>query len=232
MERRIIEAVSALAGFAAVLCMGSTMAYLTSYDQAENQIAVGRNETKIEEDFPTPAPIPLEENPEYQKTVWVTNQSGGQGGSVDCYVRVSLSYSDEDIGRAVVLRNLDTANWKYNGADGYYYYTKILAKGESTTPLLPDLQLKRQKWIPPAGILLRIFGYRCMKNLYRQGILQIIRLRGTIMPIPSARKGRCMYEEKMETGCCGFIFSGSHQHFRNLCLFFRYTDRDKSHCDR
>ncbi len=79
MERRIIEAVSALAGFAAVLCMGSTMAYLTSYDQAENQIAVGRNETKIEEDFPTPAPIPLEENPEYQKTVWVTNQSGRTG---------------------------------------------------------------------------------------------------------------------------------------------------------
>lgn len=142
MERRIIEAVSALAGFAAVLCMGSTMAYLTSYDQAENQIAVGRNETKIEEDFPTPAPIPLEENPEYQKTVWVTNQSGGQGGSVDCYVRVSLSYSNEDIGRAVVLRNLDTANWKYNGADGYYYYTKILAKGESTTPLFTGFAIE------------------------------------------------------------------------------------------
>lgn len=135
MKRRGIEAVSALAGFAAVFCMGSTMAYLTSHDQAQNQITVGRNETKIEEDFPTPTPIPLEDNPEYQKTVWVTNQPGGQGGSVDCYVRVSLSYSNEDIGRAVVLQNLDTVNWKYNTADGYYYYTKVLTKGGSTTPL-------------------------------------------------------------------------------------------------
>lgn len=138
---KMIRAAGIAAGFISMFCMGNTMAYLTSSDQTENVVTAGRNQTEIQEDFPTPSPVPLEENPEYKKTVWVTNLPEGKGGSVDCYVRVALSYSNYDIGKAVTLRNLDTVNWKYNHRDGYYYYTKMLAEGESTTPLFTGFSI-------------------------------------------------------------------------------------------
>lgn len=121
----------------AAVCIGGTAAYLTAFDQRINAVAVGRNTTEIGEEFPTPSPIPEKGDPEYEKTVWVTNQSGGETGfDVDCYVRVALAYSNEDIGKAVRLQELDTVNWSYHKDDGYFYYTKALKEGESTTNVI------------------------------------------------------------------------------------------------
>ena len=49
------------------------------------------------------------------------------------YARLSLGYSNHDIGKAVVLKNLDRINWIKE--DGYYYYRYPLKEGQSTTPL-------------------------------------------------------------------------------------------------
>lgn len=126
----------------AIVCFGGTTAYFTAFDKRVNTVAVGRNVSEIEEDFPKPTPVPVKDDPEYKKTVWVTNTSGAENGfNVDCYVRVALSYSDYDIGRALILKNLDTANWCYNPEDGYYYYTKVLKEGESTTPLFTGFSI-------------------------------------------------------------------------------------------
>ena len=80
---------AAMLGF--ILGIGGTNAYLTSYDQAVNVIGVGKNTTTIEEEFPTPSPLPGDGDSEFSKTVWVANGSvQGEKSLVDCYVRVSI----------------------------------------------------------------------------------------------------------------------------------------------
>ena len=60
-----------------------------------------------------------------QKEIRIGNFSGSvKGFQADCYVRMSLSYSNDDIGRGVKLTGLDTANWVYNSQDGYYTIAK------------------------------------------------------------------------------------------------------------
>lgn len=128
-ELLVVLAVSLLAAG------GGTVSYLTAYSQRENETAIGVNTTTIEEVFPDPDPVPVPENPEYTKTVWVSNQSSGEDGfCVDCYVRVLPVFSNADLGRAVTLKNLNTTDWEYRD-DGYYYYKYVLKEGESTSPL-------------------------------------------------------------------------------------------------
>lgn len=138
-KKKIIAAI-VLAG---ILGTGKTSAYLTDYDQAVNQVSVGHNTTEIVENFPTPTPKPVSENPRYPKTVQVSNAASGGGFSVDCFVRVSLSYSNYDIGKAVTLTGLDTSNWIYK--DGYYYYKNILKKNQTTTPLFTGFTIDSAK---------------------------------------------------------------------------------------
>ena len=80
------------------------------------------------------------------KEIRIGNFSGSvKGFQADCYVRMSLSYSNDDIGRGVKLTGLDTANWGYNSQDGYYYYRKKISEGEKTTPLCTGFQIDPQK---------------------------------------------------------------------------------------
>lgn len=128
------------------LCIGGTAAYLSDFEQQRNVMAVGRNQTEIQEDFPAPSVFPEEATPEYKKTVWVKNSSSAEPEfDVDCYVRVSLSYSNYDIAKAVTLLGLDTVNWKYNSEDGYYYYQKLLKQGEVTLPLFTGVRIDRNQ---------------------------------------------------------------------------------------
>ncbi len=129
-----------------ILGIGGTGAYFSDFDQAENRVAVGRNTTEIHEEFPDPPDPGEKEKPEYKKTVWVGNHSSQEKGfNVECYVRISLSYSNYDIGRAVTLLGLDTANWIYNVEDGYYYYRKPLKEGEASSALFTGFQIDRSK---------------------------------------------------------------------------------------
>ena len=124
-----------------IVGIGGTNAYLTSYDQAVNMIGVGKNVTTIDEEA-SPMSVSLEsESAEYPETVRVTNGTlREQGKAVDCYVRVALGYSNDDIGRAVILKQPDQKNWIKAG-DGFYYYKQILREGESTTPLFSGIKV-------------------------------------------------------------------------------------------
>lgn len=129
-----------------ILCIGGTAAYFSDVDQAENRVAVGRNTTEIQEEFPDPSDPGEKEKPEYRKTVWVGNCSSSESGfNVDCYVRVNVSYSNYDIGRAVTLLGLDNVNWVFNSNDGYYYFRKKLKEGEASTPLFTGFQIDKSK---------------------------------------------------------------------------------------
>lgn len=128
-----------------ILTVSGTAAYLTAYDQKKNSIVVGHNTTRIVEDFPDPDPIPIPENPVFKKTVQVFNGADSEEGcSVDCFVRVALSYSNDDIGRAVTLLGLNEQDWEYH-EDGFYYYKYILKQGASTSALFTGFQIDGSK---------------------------------------------------------------------------------------
>ena len=131
---------------AGLLCATGTAAYFSDFEKKINSAAVGYVTTEIEEDFPDPTPTPMENGPSYRKEIRIGNFSGSvKGFQADCYVRMSLSYSNDDIGRGVKLTGLDTANWVYNSQDGYYYYRKKISEGEKTTPLCTGFQIDPQK---------------------------------------------------------------------------------------
>lgn len=125
-----------------IFCIAGTAAYFSDFDKKVNSAAVGSVTTEIVEDFPDPTPTPMERNPSYKKEIWTGNFSSSEKGfNADCYVRMSLSYSNSDIGKGVKLLGMDTANWIYNSQDGYYYYRKKLAEGQKTTPLCTGFQI-------------------------------------------------------------------------------------------
>lgn len=131
--------------FTAVLCMSfipkGTHAYFTDFDTALNPFLGGGNETDITEEFPPGKPITPEGNPVISKKIYVSNPSGAcHGRNVDCYVRVRLSYSDMDIGKAVSIQGLDTKNW-VKKQDGFYYYKPILKTGGQTTALCSSFSI-------------------------------------------------------------------------------------------
>ena len=83
-----------------------------------------------------------------------TDQKGNPLRTTDTYVRVRLVpvFRDENGGSVpidmkeenIVYTYGDTENWKKQNADGetYYYYTKALAAGESTTELIQAVTYK------------------------------------------------------------------------------------------
>lgn len=147
MNLKKIKKSSVLLALTGIICMSGiagTVAYFSDFDKATNTIGVGHNTTDITENFPTPPDKPIDQNPEYEKKIWVANNPvHASGYNVDCYVRVSLSYSNSDIGDAVTLKGLDKTNWVYE--DGYYYYKKILKEGERTTPLITGFSIDSSK---------------------------------------------------------------------------------------
>lgn len=129
-----------LLGFLAAALTGTTIAFFTSHDRAVNQVGIGYNESRIEENFPTPTPIIPNENTPNTKVVTVTNTD-----SVPCYVRVSVSFSDSAIGNAAELLKLNTTDWIFcsetedTKLGGYYYYKEPLQPGQSTVPLFEGI---------------------------------------------------------------------------------------------
>ncbi len=154
------------------------------FEKKINSAAVGYVTTEIEEDFPDPTPTPMENGPSYRKEIRIGNFSGSvKGFQADCYVRMSLSYSNDDIGRGVKLTGLDTANWVYNSQDGYYYYRKKISEGEKTTPLCTGFQIIPKRSMILIGTALKILRSMFMRKLYRQKDFQIMKVRGGIFQI-------------------------------------------------
>ena len=122
----MIAVISAVSGTA------SATAYMSDHADVNNQFVIGNNTTTVEEEFPTPTPVPPGEY--VAKKVKVTNQ-----GNVPCYIRVALSYSED----LIALENLDSENWE-TGEDGYYYYKHVVEVGSSTMNLFSGVTVKGQ----------------------------------------------------------------------------------------
>ena len=166
-----------------LLCATGTAAYFSDFEKKINSAAVGYVTTEIEEDFPDPTPTPMENGPSYRKEIRIGNFSGSvKGFQADCYVRMSLSYSNDDIGRGVKLTGLDTANWVYNR-------TAIITTGKKYPRVkkqllcVPDFRSIPKRSMILIGTALRILRSMFMRKLYRQKDFQIMKVRGGIFQI-------------------------------------------------
>lgn len=121
---------------------GSTIAFFTSFDRVNNRVGIGHNESIVDEEFPTPPPVVPDETNTFTKEVTVRNND-----SVPCFIRVSVAFSDSDIGQATELLQLNSTDWifcskKENAKlGGYYYYKNPVLPGQSTLPLFKGIQI-------------------------------------------------------------------------------------------
>ena len=85
-------AAAGIIGLTAVCGFGGTYAYFTYLREMKNRFTVGHNEITVTEEYDPPDEIIPGEETSFFKKVQVENT-----GSVPCYVRVRLEYSDSDM---------------------------------------------------------------------------------------------------------------------------------------
>lgn len=137
---RRLSSVAALAlALVLLVSAGGTLAYLfTSTDPVENTFSPAEMGIVIHENNDKPFDGKKKTN------VYVENTS-----QADVYIRVALVPTWEDgAGNAVAipasLNDLEIdwgSNWSLQ-SDGYYYYTKVVAAGDTTEPLIDTATVK------------------------------------------------------------------------------------------
>ena len=147
--KRSLAAVLAVA----VIGIGGTYAYFTYMQSLKNSFTIGTNTITVTEDFEPPKDMEPGENV-FKKKVQVENT-----GTVPCFVRVFMDFSDSGIAdisqispdgmdyyaAAEYAKHLPDG-WVYvseeedDSLGGYYYYTEIVEPGEQTVPLLEKVK--------------------------------------------------------------------------------------------
>lgn len=122
-----------------IACVGSAFTWSYYHKDLEvkvNAFASGNVETHIEEEFQAISMTSFAKNPRIVNT-----------GRNDCYVRIRLTMSPANAVITTNYRNTgEKNNWVYNKEDGFYYYTKVLASGNTelstTTDLFTEIQIE------------------------------------------------------------------------------------------
>ena len=129
----------------------ATQAYLTYRRNVLNTFKVGYNTIEVEEDYTPPDKIEVGETA-FKKTIKVKNT-----GTVPCYVRVRMEYSDSDMKKYCenmyngeyidanefpnAIESKSGGKWIYSTEDTCYYYTKKVKPNESTDNLLEYVRI-------------------------------------------------------------------------------------------
>lgn len=121
---KVLSLLAIVAAVAVVSGVGTTVAYFQDKTgEKVNEFSVGNVTTEIVEIFNKI------NNREYEKRPRVTNT-----GMSDCYIRMRYEVTPEnEMKDRLVLEGLAGANWVKEGE--WYYYTKPVKPGESTTEL-------------------------------------------------------------------------------------------------
>jgi len=112
---------------------GVTYAYLISDDTKVNAFTVGETDIEVEEKYDPPKE--LEPGIHITKEPWVRNT-----GNLPCFVRMRADFSDSKAKDFCLPLNI-SEDWE-EGTDGYYYYKKLLAPGETTGSLFTEIVIK------------------------------------------------------------------------------------------
>lgn len=132
MKKKILGVMAA----ALILGMGAgtSYAYLTGRDQADNYFAASETKIEIQETF-TPVS-------KLTPGMVITKAPRAVSSSdVSCYVRMTVRFSDseaESFCEPLVIRQ----GWSDRG-DGYYYWEKELQPGETTDALFDSVAVKK-----------------------------------------------------------------------------------------
>ena len=120
-------------GLVLAACSAGAAAYLVSTNSRNNELNIGAVTTEIVEQFTPPSDIrPGEVIP---KNVRIKNT-----GENDCYVRVQVLFSDEDM-KGLCSVDYNTSDWVLH--DGWYYYRNILGADETTRPLFTAVTISQ-----------------------------------------------------------------------------------------
>lgn len=111
-----------------VVAIGTTYAYLYSSNTKVNTFGIGENVSQITEDFEKPTAEQMVPGGKVTKDVRVTNTG------MPSYTRVYVAITSSDFEETFSI-DWNTADWT-KGSDGYWYYNKVVGKGETTEPLM------------------------------------------------------------------------------------------------
>lgn len=147
MKKQII--IGSVFAVTAAVAAGSTLAYFTAEDTAENVITTGNIDIAINEykkgtdsdalETYIPQTEPLMPGETVSKVVKVENTGGGSA-----YIRAKINLyfeNDNSLSTEPVQLSINTDDWTYNTDDGYYYYNDILDTGLETEPLFESFTL-------------------------------------------------------------------------------------------
>lgn len=147
MKKKKIKLLVASMAVAAIL-VGGSLAWFQFHQSVPNHFTTGSVKTDIIEHFNPNSPEATNMQPgvKVQKEVTVKNL-----GKSPAIIRVKLDpewdakgkIPQESAAKAVTLDTtaaLKSGDW-IKGTDGYYYYTKVVAPGASTTQLLNNVML-------------------------------------------------------------------------------------------
>lgn len=169
-KRKLIALVTSLS-LVAVVGIGATLAYFTDNASAQNVVTMGHVDISLTEnevtkdengDYIVDDTKPVtEEGLEFEgvlpgDTIPKNPTINLLEGSVDAYVRIkmditaaaesTITQADLDVLETNLRAQiLEDANWYYNAADGYYYYTPVLSAEESAV-LFETVTIPGEEW--------------------------------------------------------------------------------------
>lgn len=143
MKKKILT-IALVAVLAVTAAAGVSLAYFTDTEAAENVITVGNVDILLSE--PNWEETGKEEAEDvYPGEALAKDPTVENVGKNPCFVRISVSNLDQfgDFGdityRTDYVEGALGENWVYNEADGYFYYSKVLASGETTDALFDQI---------------------------------------------------------------------------------------------
>lgn len=146
MKKKLVS-ICAVVALAAVAVGGATLAYFTDADDAQNNFTVGNVDIVLTE--PNWDDSGVEDAPEvYPGEALAKDPTVTNKGENPCFVRIQVTGWDALIKAGLSDNNITYKtdyvadklgdNWVL-GADGYFYYTKVLAKDEVTDALFDQI---------------------------------------------------------------------------------------------
>ena len=111
-----------------IVAIGTTYAYLYSSNTKVNTFGIGENVSQITEEFEQPTYEQMVPGGKVTKDVRVTNTG------MPSYTRVYVAITSSEFEETFSI-DWNTEDWT-KGSDGYWYYNKVVGKGETTEPLM------------------------------------------------------------------------------------------------
>ena len=128
IKRKKIASICVAVLLIALVAVGTTYAYLYSSNTKVNTFGIGENVSQITEEFEQPTYEQMVPGGKVTKDVRVTNTG------MPSYTRVYVAITSSEFEETFSI-DWNTTDWT-KGADGYWYYNKVVGQNETTSSLM------------------------------------------------------------------------------------------------